>query len=74
MTHHRLSVLLRHVDTRFIALNLVFLAFVVFLPFPAEIVGLYGGTTTAAVFEEVTVNESVWNCRARKARTADSIK
>jgi uncharacterized membrane protein len=50
MTHHRLSVLLRHVDSRFIALNLAFLAFVVFLPFPAEIIGLYGGTTTAAVF------------------------
>jgi uncharacterized membrane protein len=50
MTHHRLSILLRHVDSTFIGLNLVFLAFVVFLPFPTEIMGVYGETTTAVVF------------------------
>ena len=50
MSHHRLSVLLRRVDTQFIVLNLVFLAFVVFIPFPAEVLGTYSATTTAVVF------------------------
>jgi uncharacterized membrane protein len=50
MTHHRLSVLLRYVDSTFIALNLVFLAFIVFLPFPTEVLGVYDGATTAVVF------------------------
>jgi len=50
ITHHRLSILLRRVDTPFMVLNLVFLAFIVFIPFPAEILGTYGSTTTAVVF------------------------
>jgi uncharacterized membrane protein len=50
ITHHRLSLLLRRVDTTFMVLNLVFLALIVFIPFPAEILGSYGGTTTAVVF------------------------
>ena len=55
MTHHRLSILLRHVDSTFIGLNLVFLAFVVFLPFPTEIMGVYGETKTAVVFYALTL-------------------
>jgi uncharacterized membrane protein len=50
LVHHRLSVLLRRVDTTFIVLNLVFLAAIVFLPFPTEIIGQYGNTTTGVVF------------------------
>ena len=50
MTHHRLSIWLRHVDSTFVALNLVFLASVVFLPFPTEVLGVYGNTRTAVVF------------------------
>jgi uncharacterized membrane protein len=50
MAHHRLSLLLRHVDTGFIVLNFVFLAFVVFVPFPTEVLGTYSETTTAVVF------------------------
>jgi uncharacterized membrane protein len=50
LTHHRLSVLLRRVDTPFIVLNLVFLAAIVFLPFPTGVIGQYGDTTTAVVF------------------------
>jgi uncharacterized membrane protein len=55
MSHHRLSLLLRRVDTQFIAVNFLFLAFVVFLPFPAEVVGLYGKTTTGVVFYAATM-------------------
>ncbi len=55
MTHHRLSVLLRYVDSTFIALNLVFLAFIVFLPFPTEVLGVYDGATTAVVFDALAM-------------------
>src|ERR1700730_4627943 len=34
IAHHRLSILLRRVDSGFIVLNLVLLAAIVFLPFP----------------------------------------
>jgi uncharacterized membrane protein len=50
MSHHRLSILLHRVDTPFIVLNLVFLGFIVFVPFPTEVLGAYGATTTAVVF------------------------
>jgi uncharacterized membrane protein len=50
IAHHRLSVLLRHVDPVFIAWNLGFLGAIVFLPFPTEVVGRYGQSTTAVVF------------------------
>jgi uncharacterized membrane protein len=50
MTHHRLSILLREVDSTFLGLNVVFLASIVFLPFPTEIMGVYGNTRTAVVF------------------------
>jgi uncharacterized membrane protein len=50
ITHHRLSLLLRRVDTTFMVLNLVLLALIVFIPFPAEILGSYASTTTAVVF------------------------
>ena len=50
IAHHRLTILLRNVDSVFIALNLVFLGAIVFLPFPTEVVGRYGQSTTAVVF------------------------
>jgi uncharacterized membrane protein len=55
MTHHRLSIWLRQIDSTFIALNLVFLASVVFLPFPTEVLGVYGNTKTAVVFYGVAM-------------------
>ena len=53
--HHRLSLILKTVDNRFISLNLIFLAVIVFLPYPTEIVGLYGNTTTAVVLYASTL-------------------
>ena len=41
MAHHAFFAVLRRVDRRFILLNLTYLAFVAFLPFPTEIVGSY---------------------------------
>jgi TMEM175 potassium channel family protein len=49
LVHHRMSLQLRRVDGRFLTLNLALLAFIVFLPFPTEVLGLYGQTTTAVV-------------------------
>ncbi len=41
MTHHAFFAVLERVDRRFIWLNLMYLAFVAFLPFPTELVGKY---------------------------------
>jgi len=41
MTHHAFFAVLARVDRHFIGLNLVYLAFVAFLPFPTELVGKY---------------------------------
>jgi len=49
LVHHRMSLRLRLVDGRFLIINLVLLAFIVFLPFPAEILGIYGSEATAVV-------------------------
>lgn len=53
--HHRLSLLLTRIDDRFITVNLLFLAVIVFLPFPTEIIGAYGDTTTAVVLYASTM-------------------
>jgi len=50
VVHHRLSMLLRRIDTAFLVLNLVLLAFVVVLPYPTEILGEYGNATAVAVY------------------------
>jgi uncharacterized membrane protein len=41
LAHHAFFAVLGKVDRRFIALNLTYLAFVAFLPFPTELVGKY---------------------------------
>lgn len=41
MAHHRFSSLLRALDTSFIGITLIYLAFVAFLPFPTALVGKY---------------------------------
>jgi len=71
MTHHRLSLIMRRVDGRFIALNFVFLGLIVFLPFPTEVLGTYGSTTSGTVFYAVTLSvtlvlsASVWTYAIR---------
>jgi TMEM175 potassium channel family protein len=50
VVHHRLSMLLRRIDPRFLVLNLVLLAFVVVLPYPTEILGEYGNSTAVAIY------------------------
>ncbi len=55
VVHHRLSLVLKAVDNRFITLNLILLALIVFLPYPTEVIGSYGSTTTAVVLYSATM-------------------
>lgn len=55
MSHHAFFAALRTVDTRFITLNLVYLAFVAFLPFPTELVGSYESNPISVVLFAVTL-------------------
>jgi len=41
MAHHAFFAVLQKVDRRLIALNLIYLSFVAFLPFPTELIGKY---------------------------------
>jgi uncharacterized membrane protein len=50
IAHHRLSLLLRRIDQRFIVLNLVLLAFVVTLPYPTEVFGEYNERTSTVFY------------------------
>ena len=47
--HHRLFGWVRRYDNALLRLNLLFMAAVAFLPFPTEVVGRYGGVTSADV-------------------------
>jgi uncharacterized membrane protein len=41
VAHHRFFSLLERMDVRFIAINLIFLALIAFLPFPTDLLGTY---------------------------------
>ena len=53
--HHRLFRGLSRIDATVTALNLAYLAFVAFLPFPTRVLGLYGGEPAAVVLYATTV-------------------
>ena len=50
LVHHRFFSEVRAFDGRLIALNLAYLGSIVLIPFSSELLGEYGGTTTAVVF------------------------
>lgn len=50
LAHHRFVAVLAAVDTRLMAVNLVYLAFIAFLPFPTALVGRYEQNVVAFVF------------------------
>ena len=49
LVHHRVYEAVRHVDARLLAMNLLYLSFVVLIPFTTEVLGDYGDTTEAVV-------------------------
>jgi len=53
--HHRLFRALSRIDGRVTALNLAYLAFVAFLPFPTRVLGVYGGLPAAVILYAITV-------------------
>jgi uncharacterized membrane protein len=55
LVHHRFFSEVRAFDGRLIALNLVYLGAIVLIPFSSELLGEYGGTTTAVVFYSVNL-------------------
>jgi uncharacterized membrane protein len=55
LAHHRMFRLIRHTDALLLELNLIALALVALLPYPTELLGLYGSTKTASVFYASTV-------------------
>jgi len=50
LVHHRFFSEVRAFDGRLISLNLGYLGSIVLIPFSSELLGEYGGTTTAVVF------------------------
>lgn len=49
MSHRRIIRTLRHVDSRFIWLNFLFLAFIAFFPVTSNIIGAYGQYSSAVI-------------------------
>ena len=45
--HHLMMHFIRHVDRRFLFMNVVFLMLVAFIPFPAAVLGMYGAEPAA---------------------------
>ncbi|MDX6634357.1 MAG: potassium channel family protein [Solirubrobacterales bacterium] len=55
LVHHRFFAEVEAFDGRLIGLNLVYLGFIVLIPFSSELLGEYGGKTTAVVFYSVNL-------------------
>jgi uncharacterized membrane protein len=53
--HHEFLGLLQRIDTRLIAINLVYLAFIAFLPFPTGLLGTYFENPLSVALYAVTV-------------------
>jgi uncharacterized membrane protein len=55
VAHHQMFSLLRSIDVRLLGLNLVYMAFVAFLPFPTALLGAYFENAIAVAAYAVTV-------------------
>jgi uncharacterized membrane protein len=55
VVHHRVFRLVRRADSTLMVLNLLLLAFIALIPWPTEMLGRYGDTTTAVVAYSVTM-------------------
>jgi uncharacterized membrane protein len=56
LAHHRFVAVLKAADTRLMMLNLVYLAFIAFLPFPTALVGRYEQNVVAFAFFAVILS------------------
>lgn len=55
LVHHRFFSEVEAFDSRLIGLNLLYLGWIVLIPFSSEVLGEYGGTTTAVVVYSVNL-------------------
>jgi uncharacterized membrane protein len=55
LVHHRFFAEIDAFDSRLIGLNLLYLGWIVLIPFSSEVLGEYGGTTTAVVLYSVNL-------------------
>ena len=55
LVHHRFFAEVEAFDGRLLGLNLLYLGWIVLIPFSSELLGEYGGTTTAVVFYSVNL-------------------
>jgi uncharacterized membrane protein len=55
LAHHRFVAVLAAVDTRLMVVNLVYLAFIAFMPFPTALVGRYEENLVAFTFYALTL-------------------
>jgi uncharacterized membrane protein len=55
LVHHRFFAEVQAFDSRLIGLNLVYLGWIVLIPFSSEVLGEYGGKTTAVVVYSVNL-------------------
>jgi uncharacterized membrane protein len=55
LVHHRMFRLVRRADGALMTLNLLLLGFIALIPWPTEILGRYGDTTTAVVAYSLTM-------------------
>jgi uncharacterized membrane protein len=55
LSYHRIFSFLREVDRRLVALNIFFLFFIVFMPFPTYLLGLYGAHRSVVLFYAIVI-------------------
>lgn len=55
LAHHQFFSMLRAIDSRLIAINLLYLAFIAFLPFPTDLLGTYFDNAISVAIYAVTV-------------------
>lgn len=53
--HHNLFRVLERIDTRLTVLNLVYLGFIAFLPYPTRVIGTYGNSSASVVLYATSV-------------------
>jgi uncharacterized membrane protein len=55
LSYHRIFSFIRDVDRRLVALNIFFLFFIVFMPFPTYLLGLYGAHFSVVLFYAIVI-------------------
>jgi uncharacterized membrane protein len=60
LVHHRFFSEVRAFNNRLLSLNMLYLAFIVLIPFSSEVLGEYGGETASVVIYAINLSACVW--------------